>query len=204
MGTVPSPCRLYSYSKSPSRSATPVAVVRLQPTTMLKRASAGAMRCSSPAAARSSAASGPGPFGRPRRGVEQVEVADAALLAGSSSCRPGKLANTLRARNSASCRRSSIAILRTTEYVPRSACTAASDPEFGVPSMIELRDLFAGGMRERGARHQPAHAVADQRDVVAAVGRDAFGEQFAERGDVAAPVVVEQHRIEPGLAQATA
>ena len=65
----------------------------------------------------------------------------------------------------------------------------------------ELRDAFAGRMRERGARHEPAHAVADERDVVAAVGRDALGEQLAERGDVAPPVVVEQHGVEAGLAQ---
>ena len=57
-------------------------------------------------------------------------------------------------------------------------------------------------MSERGARHQAAHAVADERHRVAAVGGDTFRERAAERRDVAPPVVVEQHRIEAGLAQA--
>jgi hypothetical protein len=43
--------------------------------------------------------------------------------------------------------------------------------------------------------------VSDQRHVIAPIGRDAFGKQSADRGDVAPPVVIEQHRIEAGLAQ---
>ena len=170
-GTVPSPCRLYSYSKSPSRSATPVAVVRLQPTTMLNRESAGAMRCSSPAAARSNAASGPGPFAG--HAAASNRSRSLTLVVGRQQLvQPGKtrehvareifgVVPQIEHRDLAHHR------IRAAQRLHRGQRTRVRRAEHD-----ELRNAFAGGMRERGARHQPAHAVADQRDVVAAVGGD--------------------------------
>jgi hypothetical protein len=56
-------------------------------------------------------------------------------------------------------------------------------------------------MGERGARDESAHAVADERNLLAAIGGDALRELLAERDDVTSPVVVEQHGVEARLAQ---
>ena len=78
--------------------------------------------------------------------------------------------------------------MRTTAYVPRSACTAAQEPRFGVPSSTTRVTCRVSGRWSAARRDQPPHAVRHDGD--AFHRRHALGERAPELGDPEPPVVV--------------
>ena len=65
----------------------------------------------------------------------------------------------------------------------------------------ELGYLLAGRMHECRARHETTHAVADERDLVAAIRCKAVCQRLPSDRDVEPPVIVDEHGVEASLAQ---
>ncbi len=85
--------------------------------------------------------------------------------------------------------------------MPRSAWTETNRPLLGAPSWITRAMRSPPFVRERGARDETAHAVADDDDVLAFLAQQAVGQLAAVPEHVAAPVVGVEHRVETGDAQ---
>ena len=93
------------------------------------------------------------------------------------------------------------AILRTTAYTPRSACTGANEPEFGVPSSTTRSTCSSPGMRQRRAAHEPAHAVRDDHQSLRWIAAQALRELAARAHRRRAASRSRENRREPGDAQ---